>query len=128
MKKIKSFVCVVLLFLIFLNSFSSFAIGEIAGNYYATDIIAYVKGAPVTSYNIGGKTVIDAEILNWHYGFDVYWYEDLRKLDITDKGSDFVSLQAAAGDTVDKQENAKPGDVIGSYYTTDIKLILMVRK
>lgn len=98
---------------------SAFAIGEKAGDIYATDITAYVKNAPITSYNIGGKTVIDAEILNWHYGFDVYWHEDERLLDISDKGADFVSLQAAAGDVVEKNDG-KPGDIAGSYYATDI--------
>ena len=98
---------------------SAFAIGEKAGDIYETDITAYVKNAPITSYNIGGKTVIDAEILNWHYGFDVYWHEDERLLDISDKGADFVSLQAAAGDVVEKTDG-KPGDIAGSYYATDI--------
>ena len=40
--------------------------GDIAGVVYATDIRTTLFGAPVTAYNIGGKTCIDAEILNWH--------------------------------------------------------------
>lgn len=115
----KKFIACFMVIAIVLSSFSVFAVGEKAGDIYATDIAAYVKGAPITSYNIGGKTVIDAEILNWHYGFDVYWYEEERLLDITDKGYDFVSLQAAAGDTVEKI-GGKPGDIAGHYYATDI--------
>ena len=115
----KKFIACFMVIAIVLSSFSVFAVGEKAGDIYATDIAAYVKGAPITSYNIGGKTVIDAEILNWHYGFDVYWYEEERLLDITDKGYDFVSLQAAAGDTVEKF-GGKPGDIAGHYYATDI--------
>ena len=115
----KKFIAVFTALTLILSSVCAFAIGEKAGNIYATDIVTYVKGAPITSYNIGGKTVIDAEILNWHYAFDVYWYENERLLDITDKGFDFVSLQAAAGDVVEKTDG-KPGDAVGSYYTTDI--------
>lgn len=115
----KKFIAIFTALAIVLSSAYAFAIGEKAGNIYATDIVTYVKGAPITSYNIGGKTVIDAEILNWHYAFDVYWHENERLLDITDKGFDFVSLQAAAGDVVEKIDG-KPGDAVGSYYATDI--------
>ncbi len=93
--------------------------GDIAGNYYYTDIKTYMKGAPISAYNIGGKTCIDAEILNWHYAFDVYWYQDTRTLDIRDKGNSFTSLQAQAGDTLETL-HGQPGNVAGSYYHTDI--------
>jgi len=97
--------------------------GDIAGNLYYTDIVAYMNEAPITSYNIGGKTVIDAEILNWNYGFDVYWYADTRRLELTDKGGQFCSLQALAGDTLE-QIKGKPGDIAGHYYKTDIVTLL----
>lgn len=97
--------------------------GDIAGEIYSTDIVTYMSSAPVTSYNIGGKTCIDAEILNWHYGFDVYWYEAERHLDITDKGDGFVSLQAMSGELVENKA-AKPGSVVGNYYKTDITVTL----
>ena len=93
--------------------------GDIAGVVYATDIRTTLFGAPVTAFNIGGKTCIDAEILNWHYGFDVYWYGDTRRLEITDLGSGFVSLQAKAG-TVTEHTDAPVGTVLGRYYETDI--------
>lgn len=99
------------------------ASGDIAGNIYYTDIKTTMYSAPVNALNIGGKTVIDAERLNWHYGFDVYWLADERKLDITDKGRVFVSLQAAAGETLDETKG-KPGDIAGNYYYTDIKTYL----
>lgn len=95
------------------------ASGDIAGDVYSTDITTYMYNAPITSYNIGGKTCIDAEILNWHYGFDVYWYADERHLDITDKGGRFVSLQALSGEIVESM-NDTPGNVICNYYETDI--------
>lgn len=115
----KRFIAIFTAVTIVLSSVCAFAIGERAGDIYATDIVAYVKGAPITSYNIGGKTVIDAEILNWYYSFDVYWHESARVLEITDKGYGYVSGQAAAGDLVEKT-SGKTGDVVGSYYATDI--------
>ena len=93
--------------------------GDIAGNIYYTDIKTYIYHSPITSYNIGGRTVIDAEILNWHYGFDVYWYADTRRLEITDKGDEFNSLQAMSGELVESAEGTV-GEVFGSYYETDI--------
>lgn len=93
--------------------------GDVAGSYYATDIKTTVYNAPITAYNIGGRTVIDAEILNWHYGFDVYWDEASRRLDITDKGGAFNSLQALSGELCQSAAGT-PGRVAGSYYETDI--------
>lgn len=95
------------------------AIGDTAGNYYYTDIKTYLYYSPITSYNIGGKTVIDAEILNWHYGFDVYWHDDTRVLEILDKGGMFNSLEAMSGSLCEGTEGTT-GGVAGSYYSTDI--------
>lgn len=115
---------ILILFTFIILSQSAYADnGDVAGNIYYTDIQTILYYAPITSYNIGGKTVIDAEILNWHYGFDVYWLADQRTLDITDKGGVFVSLQAMAGETLEPF-NGKPGDIAGKYYETDIKTYL----
>ena len=105
--------------ILFSSSASFAATGDIAGNLYYTDIKTYIYHAPITSYNIGGKTVIDAEILNWHYGFDVYWIAEEKHLDITDKGGDFNSLQAMGGGLVESAEG-EVGTVFGPYYETDI--------
>ena len=86
---------------------------------YYTDIKTYLYYSPITSYNIGGKTVIDAEILNWHYGFDVYWHDDTRVLEILDKGGMFNSLEAMSGSLCEGTEGTT-GGVAGSYYSTDI--------
>lgn len=110
---------VILMLLLSLTVTVFSAPGDVAGNIYSTDIVTYLNGATVTSYNIGGKTCIDAEILNWHYGFDVYWYEDTRKLTITDKGGRFVSGQAFSGE-ITESVSENPGIVMGNYYETDI--------
>lgn len=124
----KRFMAVIMAMLCTL-SVSVFAMqpGDVAGQYYYTDIRTYMKDAPITAYNIGGRTCIDAEILNWHYGFDVYWYADTRALEITDKGSSFTSLQAQAGDTLEAQDG-QPGQPAGDYYYTDIVTTLNGRE
>lgn len=99
------------------------AVGDVVGDIYSTDIVTYMYYAPITSYNIGGKTCIDAEILNWHYGFDVYWRPETRRLEITDKGGRFVSLHAMGGSIVESKVS-EPGKVVGNFYETDIKAIL----
>lgn len=100
-------------------TYSHAAIGDIAGSYYYTDIKTCLYYSPVTSYNIGGKTVIDAEALNWHYGFDVYWHDDTRVLEILDKGGMFNSLEAMSG-SLCEQTVGTVGEAAGNYYCTDI--------
>lgn len=97
--------------------------GDIIGDYYFTDIKVYIYRAPVTAYNIGGKTMLDAEILNWHFGFDVYWKEESRTLEIFDKGGRFNSLQALNGEFCESL-NGKLEEIAGKYYETDIKAYL----
>lgn len=119
-KLIKKIAAAGLLCTLFAVGFTAYAAtGDVAGNIYCTDIKTYIYHSPITSYNIGGKTVIDAEILNWYYGFDVYWYADTRRLEITDKGGSFESLQAMSGELVESAVETV-GDVFGHYYETDI--------
>lgn len=119
----KKLLSALLIMLFTLLSSAYAANGDVIGNYYYTDIKTYLYYSPITSYNIGGETMIDAEILNWHYGFDVYWYEDKRILDITDKGGRFNSLQALSGELCESQ-NGKTGEIAGKFYETDIKTYL----
>ena len=120
MKKI--FSAVIILIFCFCNTAVA-ANGDVLGNYYHTDIKTYIYYAPITAYNIGGKTMIDAEILNWHYGFDVYWNENTRKLEIFDKGGRFNSMQAMSGEIYENSAG-KYGEIAGTYYETDIETYL----
>jgi hypothetical protein len=54
-------------------------IGDRVGEVLATDIAAYVNGAPIPSMNIGGYTAVTAEDLR-SYGFDVEWSPTSRSL------------------------------------------------
>lgn len=60
---------------------SNYPSGMVLGYYYETDIITYFDGKPITAYNIGGRTYIQAEEMrNW--GYFVTWNEADRVLDI----------------------------------------------
>ena len=115
MKKI----IIIIILITILSSSLPGAHAQNGGYYFYTDIKTYLNNAPITAYNIGGKTMIDAEILNWHYGYDVYWRPKERLLEITDKGGRFASLQALAGGLVESN-SGKVGSVAGRYYGTDI--------
>ena len=49
------------------------------GDYYKTDIIAFVNGKNIDAYNIGGRTLICIEDLKY-CGFDVYWDGENRTI------------------------------------------------
>lgn len=122
MKKVISIILSTVMMLMISTSVFA-ANGDVAGYIYYTDIKTIMYSAPINALNIGGRTVIDAEALNWHYGFDVYWLSEERKLEIVDKGRIFVSGQAANGETLEEMKG-KPGDVAGKYFYTDIKTYL----
>lgn len=104
----------IITFLLVFMSFCAYAaVGDIAGNIYSTDIKTYVDGMEIPSYNIGGRTVIEAERLI-DYGFYVEWRPDTRALIIN---SGRMPLSAPA---VENRADNTVGEVIGSFYETDI--------
>ena len=66
----------------------------------------------MTSYNVGGKTVIIAEDLR-SYGFNVIWDGTKRTLSITD-------IKGPVTSNATKAPEGAIGAVAGSYYHTDI--------
>ncbi|MBS7298053.1 MAG: hypothetical protein KIG65_03120 [Eubacteriales bacterium] len=86
----------------------------VKGNIYSTDILAYVNGQPVNSYNIGGKTVIIAEELDG-YGFTSEYDELNRSLYIKSYFNDCYNSFPEIG-------RSSPGKIVGSVYDTDIKV------
>lgn len=83
-----------------------------AGNYYYTDIKTYTRGQLMTSYNVGGKTVIVAEDLR-SYGFEVVWNGTNRTLTIKD-------VNGPVSSNATNTKTGPIGAVAGSYYHTDI--------
>ena len=119
MKKLLSFVLVSLL----LGAAPVASAEEgVVGNIYSTDILAYVNGRQIDSFNIGGRTVILVEDLyDWEnsergYGFTWNYNDESRTLTVSSDGSTgFGSFEAPRGQT---------GSVLGNVYATDIKVFL----
>lgn len=84
------------------------------GKIYSTDILAYVNGQPIDSYNIGGKTVVIAEELD-NYGFNHEYNDETRTLKVKSYFygcyNKFVEIP-----------RGKTGKILGSVYATDIKV------
>ena len=65
--------CTVLLLTTFALPVSAKKSGDIAGDYYHTDIITTLNGAPIDAINIGGETLISAEDMRF-FGFSVIMF------------------------------------------------------
>lgn len=97
----------------FLYSAHAANVGDVAGDVYSTDIVAYVDDMPIRSYNIGGKTAIPIEDLR-SYGFDVEWDPETLRLyiNINKKPSEIPSF-------VPQRQTA--GNIVGHTYYTNIR-------
>ncbi|MBS5550101.1 MAG: hypothetical protein KHX40_13055 [Oscillospiraceae bacterium] len=91
-------------------------VGMCLGHVYSTDIVTYVDGMPITSYNIGGKTVIAAADL-MEYGFQVNWNEEDRTVFIT--SGRYPEQIPAYQPVVDT-----PGRILGNIYQSDIRVFV----
>ena len=71
--------------IVFTQAFTASAavVGEVVNHTLYTDIVAYIDGQPIESYNINGETAIVAEQLIG-YGFNVTWNAEERSLSITE--------------------------------------------
>ena len=109
--------CMILLFCFLLGgTVAHAAVGDVIGNIYATDIVTYLNGMKIPSYNIGGETVIVVEDLE-RYGFQVEWYEESRCL-----SANASCMPETAPEYVPKKNNNSPGKMIGNIYETDIRV------
>ncbi len=95
--------------------------GDVIGSVYSTDILAYVNGLPINSYNIGGRTAVviedlyDRENGGFNYGFDWRYDDGTRTLTVESDGDNGFSDSEVSRGTV--------GDIAGAVYETDIKVI-----
>ncbi len=88
--------------------------GDIAGEYYCTDIKTYLNGAQIDSINIGGQTLINAEAM-YYYSFNVQWNEDARTLYIWETRDTGNGTPPAV-----ETSQFSVGTPLGYYYETDI--------
>jgi uncharacterized protein YkwD len=58
-------------------------VGSIAFPYVYTDILAFIDGTQVTSYNIQGSTVVLIDDVANLFGMDINWNGSLRTLSVT---------------------------------------------
>ncbi len=115
MMKKRSIILVLLCFCFLFPNLTAYA-ATITGKAVHTDIVAYINGLPIPSYNIDGKTAIVAEDLE-KYGFWIYYFNDERHLDI-----DYIDYnpQKITADYT-PQKNTKPiGSFAANVYATDI--------
>ncbi len=112
MKKLISFILVTALLLCVAPAALAARVGDVVGKVYSTDILAYVDGHAVTSYNIGGYTCVCVEDL-MQYGFDVVWYAAERKLTCDSAGEPNTYPADVSRGTL--------GRITGKVYYTDIK-------
>ena len=83
MKKLLSAVSIFLCIVMLSASVYAVNVGDIVNHTLHTDIVAYIDGQPIESYNISGYTAIMAEQL-MGYGFNVVWNQSSRALYINE--------------------------------------------
>lgn len=126
MNKLKKFLCIILTLSI-ISSFSciyisAYNVGDVIGKILSTDIVAYVEGVMVPSYNIKGRTAIvaqDLKALGKDANFGVNFDEATRVLTI--KNTDVFGTGNVTPLTFSNSGN-KPavGTPVGDVLFTDI--------
>lgn len=92
---------------------------------YKSDIRTYIDNQEITSYNIGGKTLVKAADMR-RYGFEVDWNEDSRTVSI-----DFLSLpeeQPSVSDYEFAGMYTNSSNILGETVTTDIDVYFGTHK
>lgn len=125
-KTFKKTLCTVLSFFLLGSSSSipasAYNVGDITGKILSTDIVAYVEGVQVPSYNINGRTAIvaqDLAKLGGNLNFGVYFDEESRVLTIND--ADIHGWGSSASLVYQKEVSKKPiGIPVGDVLFTDI--------
>lgn len=127
MRKIyKKLLCSALSFVLLANmlSFYAFAynVGDVIGKILSTDIVTYIEGVRVPSYNINGRTAVIAQNLNalgGNLNFGVSFDEESRVLTITD--TDIFMTGQSEALVYNEGASSKPvGTPVGDVYYTDI--------
>lgn len=115
MKKLVS--CIIFLFCVMIGGTVVPAkTGDIVGKAVNTDIVAYINGFPIKSYNINGYTGIIAEDLK-KYGFDVWYSEDDRILRIEYNAT---NPKEVTTDYIPKKNTKAIGSFAANILETDI--------
>ena len=124
MKKLKLVSAALIVTLLLGTASCAFAeVGDIVGNIYSTDILAYVNNRPIPSYCLDGKTAVLIEDLDVggtdadaHYGFYWQYNDDTRTLTVDSDGS------SGYGEPLNI-ERGEVGKILDNIYETDISHI-----
>ena len=115
MKKLRN--CIILLFCMMISSSIVFAkTGDIIGKAVNTDIVAYINGLPIPSYNINGYTGIVAEDLE-KYGFYIRYLDDERLLLVE---YNIASPNEITANYIPPKNTKAIGSFAANIYETDI--------
>jgi len=123
MKKITDFIilCMILSAVTLCSSADGIKVGDKLGDVLYTDIVMYIDGYPIRSYNIAGNTYIVAEDLV-DYGFDVVWDGTARTLTIETQRT--VLPENYTARYVPEKSSGKIGEPIMPYVYSDIRVYI----
>ena len=99
----------------------AYNVGDVTGTVLSTDIVTYIEGVKVPSYNINGRTAIVAQHLNSLGGalnFGVNFDEQSRVLTIAD--SDVYGTGGDVALSFEENKSAVIGKAVGNVLYTDI--------
>ena len=107
---------VMLIFTVLISSFDVYGVPNVSGKILSTDIVAYINGIPIKSYNIDGYTGIVAEDLE-KYGFNVEYNNEFRLLRVNYYED---SKKEITADYVPEKNTLPVGAFVSNVYKTDI--------
>ncbi len=102
---------------LFMSAATALAPGDVLGWVLYTDVVAYIDGVPVRSYNIEGNTYVVAEDLA-EYGFGVEWNGATSTLHVTD------AHRAVTAEYVPEANTHPAGTPAMPYLYTNVKTVL----
>jgi len=109
------FILIISVMIILFNLTTLAKSGDVIGNIYSTNILAFINDIPVQSYNINGKTAIILEDLQ-DYGIYCSYSNELRTLVAYSRIHWIVPDSSAQNQAA----RGKVGGIAGNIYETDI--------
>lgn len=94
---------------------------EVIGHALYTDIVTEIDAHPIASYNVGGRTAVMVQDLNW-YGFYVYWNEEGRSVYVWPGSARPGGVSVETPEYVPQPPEGKVGDAAYPIYASDIKV------
>ncbi|MGO5023664.1 hypothetical protein ACTQ4E_11290 [Lawsonibacter sp. LCP25S3_G6] len=100
---------------------NAYAAEEVIGHALYTDIVTEIDGRPIASYNVGGRTAVMVQDLNW-YGLYVYWNEAARAVYVWPESGRPGGVSVETPEYVPQPPEGKVGEAAYPIYASDIKV------